>query len=67
MLFPVQVALMHPNGGALTSEMLNPLLRAVPLPKEVEDIRLYLAVIHTLPSASHHFLQIMPSFLTTCT
>ncbi len=48
----MQAALLKANGGALTSEMLNPLSRAVPEPKEAADIRLYLKVclfMHLLP------------------
>ena len=40
----LQTALLHPNGGALTVEMLNPLSRAVPETKEANDIRLFLKV-----------------------
>ena len=40
----LQAALLQANGGALTAEMLNPLSRAVPQPKEAADIRLFLQV-----------------------
>lgn len=43
-LLVVQAALLQADGGALTSEMLNPLSRAIPEPKEAADIRLFLQV-----------------------
>ena len=40
----LQAALLQANGGELTTEMLSPLLRAVPEQKEITDIQLYLKV-----------------------
>ena len=40
----MQAALLQADGGKLTTEMLSPLLRAVPEQKEVADIQLYLKV-----------------------
>ena len=40
----MQAALLQADGGKLTTEMLSPLLRAVPEQKEIADIQLYLKV-----------------------
>ena len=46
--FPgLQAALLQADGGRLTTEMLSPLLRAVPEQKEIADIQLYLKVCTT--------------------
>lgn len=45
-LLSLQAALLQADGGKLTTEMLNPLLRAVPEQKEIADIQLYLRVCY---------------------
>lgn len=40
----LQAALLQADGGKLTTEMLSPLLRAVPEQKEIADIQVYLKV-----------------------
>ena len=50
----LQAALLQANGGELTTEMLSPLLRAVPEQKEITDIQLYLRVISFLVTQLLH-------------
>lgn len=56
----LQAALLQADGGKLTSEMLSPLLRAVPEQKEISDIQLYLKVGDTC------HLTVLMSCLESC-
>lgn len=58
-LLSLQAALLQADGGKLTTEMLNPLLRAVPEQKEIADIQLYLRVCYTCHLVTPHLCMLL--------